>query len=220
MVFIYLFILSGLGIATLLVAKRIEEKKRRKLFILELICRGDVMLREFHHEAINFYSEGKETVAFFVKKQLPMKSRSTLNKVLALIEDRTEGYLNNLRDSRLLKKSDGISEFFKNVSDVEKGGGEINEDYYEETSEVAIEEVLVSEKAVEENALLPVEVADPEVKTEQYDEPQNIEVKFEIVEPTAITEEEKPKKTRARKSTNSLGAPRKRKIKVVESLEL
>ncbi|PIP61822.1 hypothetical protein COW99_01980, partial [Candidatus Roizmanbacteria bacterium CG22_combo_CG10-13_8_21_14_all_38_20] len=32
-----------------------------------------------------------------------------------------------MRDAKLLKKSDGISEFFKNISDIEKGQGEINE---------------------------------------------------------------------------------------------
>ena len=33
-----------------------------------------------------------------------------------------------MRDSRLIKRSDGISEFFKNMSEIEKGNGEIHKD--------------------------------------------------------------------------------------------
>jgi hypothetical protein len=132
MVIIYLFILSGLGLTTLLIAKRMEEKRRIKPFILELICKGDAMLRELRHEAILFYSTLREDLEFLFKKQIPMKSRSSLNKCLAMVHERTENYFESLRDSRLLKKSDGISDFFKNMSSVEKGKGEINEEIYTE----------------------------------------------------------------------------------------
>ena len=45
-----------------------------------------------------------------------------------------------MRDSKLLKKSDGISEFFKNMSNIEKGNGEIH-DNYDDGSQNVEEEV-------------------------------------------------------------------------------
>jgi len=47
----------------------------------------------------------------------------------SFLKERREQYVNIMRDSRLLKKSDGISEFFKNMSDVEKGNGEIHDTF-------------------------------------------------------------------------------------------
>lgn len=140
MLLIYLFILSGLVLAMLLVAKRVEEKKRKTVFVLKLISKGDERVRELHHEAVHFYSLGKEKAQFFIQKQLPRYSKSSLNKVLARVEENLEKYLLSLRDSRLLKKSDGISEFFKTMSEVEKGGGEINEDIYTEEEPMVVEE--------------------------------------------------------------------------------
>jgi hypothetical protein len=140
MVLVYIFIFSGLVLALLLVAKRVEEKKRKTVFVLKLISKGDERVRELHHEAVHFYSIGKEKAQFFIQKQLPRYSKSSLNKVLARVEENLEKYLLSLRDSRLLKKSDGISEFFKTMSEVEKGGGEINEDIYTEEEPMVVVE--------------------------------------------------------------------------------
>jgi hypothetical protein len=199
MLITYLFILSGACLITLLIAKRIEEKRKVKPLILRLICRGDEVLRDVHHVAIHWYSLIRVNGEFFFKKQVPMKSRSSLNKFLALIQEKTENYFESLRDSRLLKKPDGISDFFKTMSSVEKGKGEIYEEIY---TEKTIDEPTSSE---------------PE---EAIQEP--VEIKFEIVESTRATKKitEKPKRQKVRKNPNIISSSRKRKIKVVESLEL
>lgn len=194
MVLIYLFILSGIVLMTMAVAKRLEEKRRTKVFLFKLISKGDSLAREFHHEAVNFYSAGKEKADFFIKKQLPMKSKSSFNKIIAKVEQKMERHIDNLRDSRLLKKPDGISEFFKNISTVEKGAGELRGDIYNgESIETEIEPETVSEAI----------------------SPEPIEIKFEIVEPTVPSAseaetpvEKKPKTPRARK------APTRKKLKV------
>lgn len=169
-----IFILSGTVLAIMLLAKRIEEKRKRNVFILNLISRGDTHVRELHHRAVRYYSIGKEKGVFLVKKQLPRYSRSSLNKALALIEERLQRHLDSIRDSRLLKKDEGISEFFKNISEVEKGGGELHDDVYDAESQ----EVIAAPQGAKE----PV-----------------IEVRFEVVN-TADTQPTKTVRPRARKS--------------------
>lgn len=126
---IAIFILSGTIIVLLPVAKRLEEKRKKPFFVLDAISRGDIHIRELYHKTIRLYSEWKEKVLFFLKKQMPMHSRNFLNKLLFFLKEKKGQYINNMRDSRLLKKPDGISEFFKSISDVEKGNGEINDVY-------------------------------------------------------------------------------------------
>lgn len=127
-----IFILSGVGIVTLTVAKRLEEKKRHQTLVLRAVSRGDERVREIHHKALHHYSHSKEKFAFWFKKQLPLKVRSIWNRLKAYMGEKSVEYLGDMRNSRLLKKSDGISEFFKNISEIEKGGGEINDEVYRE----------------------------------------------------------------------------------------
>ena len=129
MVSITIFTISGLAIISLISAKRIEEKREGRLFILELISKGDFHAREVYHRAVGLYSEGKEKLIFIFMKKVPLHSKYSFNKIMAFIVEKRRRYLNHMRDSRLLKKSDGMSEFFKNISDVEKGNGEINDVY-------------------------------------------------------------------------------------------
>ena len=126
MTLIAIFAISGLSVLTLLVAKSIERKRKKPLFILSLISKGDIRIREIYHKTLSAYSEGKERAAFFSTKQLPMHSKNLVNKVVVFVKEKRAEYINRMRDSRLIKKPDGISEFFKNMSEVEKGG-EIND---------------------------------------------------------------------------------------------
>ncbi|MCR4279609.1 MAG: hypothetical protein NUV78_02630 [Candidatus Zambryskibacteria bacterium] len=184
MVLIYLFILSGIVLMTMAVAKRLEEKRRTKVFLFKLISRGDSLAREFHHEAVNFYSASKEKTDFFIKKQLPMHSKSSLNKIISKVEEKMERHIDNLRDSRLLKKSDGISEFFKNISTVEKGVGELRGDIY-------------NGESIETEA-------GPEAASEATP-PEPIEIKFEIVEPKVQKTRKVPTKRKLKVTSDESG---------------
>lgn len=115
-----LFAVSGLAILLLVV---------RPFFISNAISKGDKHTREFYHRVVHFYSESKEQLLFLLNKQVPIRSRNSLNKLLIFLKKKREQYFVSMRDSRLLKKSDGISEFFKNMSSIEKGNGEINDVY-------------------------------------------------------------------------------------------
>ncbi|MEX2013579.1 MAG: hypothetical protein WD897_01545 [Parcubacteria group bacterium] len=131
---IAIFIISGLAIVLFVAAKKWENKRKELSFVLNVISKGDKHTREFYQRAVRFYSEGKEKISFFFKKQIPIHSKNSLNKAVAFLKAKREQYIVSMRDSRLLKKPDGISEFFKNMSDVEKGNGEIH-DVYEDGSQ-------------------------------------------------------------------------------------
>ncbi len=126
----FVFFFSGVVLAVLLVAKRMDEKRKTGVFLLKLISRGEERARELHREAIKRYSQGKDQTHFFIRKQLPRYSKSSFNKLLAYLEESIKKYFNNLRDSRLLKKDEGISEFFKSMAEVEKGNGQIDGEIY------------------------------------------------------------------------------------------
>jgi len=129
MTLIVIFIVSGLAISTLVIVKSSEEKRGRPFFISRAISKGDIHTREIYHKTVRFYSEGKERAIFFYQKRIPIHSRNLLNKGISFLSKKRDQYANNMRDSKLLRKSDGLSEFFKNMSDVEKGNGEIHDVY-------------------------------------------------------------------------------------------
>ena len=110
------------------------------IFILRAISKGDAHIRDFHHKTALFYLDGKEKTSFILNRQIPIHSKNLSNKLVSFLKEKRERYTNNMRDSRLLRKSDGMSEFFKNMSDLEKGNGEIN-DVYENGSQNVEEEV-------------------------------------------------------------------------------
>ncbi|MDO8471494.1 MAG: hypothetical protein Q7S49_02715 [bacterium] len=122
-----IFTISGLSIITLVVAKKLEEKRKKPFFILNVISKSDTHIRELYHKAVRLYSEGKEKSSFLFKRQIPIHSKNYFNKLLSFLKEKREQYVVKMRDSRLLKKSDGISEFFKNMSEIEKGNGEIHD---------------------------------------------------------------------------------------------
>ena len=74
-------------------------------------------------------SETKEKIHLIINKKIKLHSKNTFNKLVAYLGEKREQYETNMRNSRLLKKSDGISEFFKSMSEVEKGNGTIEETF-------------------------------------------------------------------------------------------
>ncbi|MEX2014238.1 MAG: hypothetical protein WD896_02700 [Parcubacteria group bacterium] len=137
---IAIFGISGLSICLLLLAKKMGHKKKKYFFVLRIISKGDARIREYYHRLLHLYSEGKEKAVFLLEKQLPIHSKNSKNKLVAYLKRRREQYLASLRDSRLLKKSDGLSEFFQSLSSLEKGHGKIH-DTFESGSQNAEEKV-------------------------------------------------------------------------------
>src|SRR3989344_4314724 len=124
---IAIFAISGTAIITLLVAKKFEEGREGRLFIFCWITKGDAHIRCWHHKVLRWYSEGKEKISFIAKRQVPIHSKNLFNKLVTYLKEKRDQYENNMRNSRLLKKPAGISEFFKSMSDIEKGNGAIDE---------------------------------------------------------------------------------------------
>lgn len=126
---ITIFTISGLAILILVGIKSLEEKRKKNFFVMDLISKWDKETRGFYQKIVRLYSDSKEKITFFFKKQIPMNLRNLFNKLTYFLKGQREFYFGNIRDSRLLKKRDGISEFFKNMSRAETGNGEINEIY-------------------------------------------------------------------------------------------
>ncbi|MSR87709.1 MAG: FAD-binding oxidoreductase [Candidatus Zambryskibacteria bacterium] len=131
MVSFSLFVLSALVIVTMLLAKRMEEREKTPAFFLKLISHSDERARELHIQTFHHYSVGKEKMYFWIRNQLPLRAKNWLNKSISYIQEILNKYAGNIRNSHLLKRSDGISEFFKSIADIEKGNGKINETYEE-----------------------------------------------------------------------------------------
>lgn len=132
MVSFALFILSGVVIAALIVAKMIELRGNKPLFVLRAVSLGDERARDMYHKGLKLYSDGKVKLVFFVKRELPVRAKIYFNKGLAWLEEQLEEQLGDVRNSRLLNRREGISEFFKNISEIEKGAGELHEEIYVE----------------------------------------------------------------------------------------
>lgn len=134
MITVTIFAISGLAIPILIIAKRLEQKRKKTFLIFNFISKSNIHIRKLFHRMVHYYSEGKERLLFFFKKRIPMHFKNSSNKLVTFLLEKKVKYITNMRDSRLLKKSDGISEFFKNMSSIEKGNGEIH-DVYEESSQ-------------------------------------------------------------------------------------
>ena len=124
-----IFAVAGITLALLLLAKIWEDEGHRSFFLLRVISKGDYQVRELSHNAVEKYSDLKYKADFFVKRQFPLHTKNFLNKTNSYLHEQIEEHIGNIRNSRLLKKSDGLSEYFKNMSKVEKGNGEINDPY-------------------------------------------------------------------------------------------
>ncbi|MBX4195635.1 hypothetical protein KW796_01605 [Candidatus Parcubacteria bacterium] len=117
-----IFIISGLALGTMIWAKVWEDKHRKKPILLRLISLGDERVRTVSHELAHRYSEWKDQADFFLHKQLPLRTRNFINKTNTVIKEEAIKRIGDIRGSRFLKKSDGISEFFKSISDKETNG--------------------------------------------------------------------------------------------------
>jgi len=126
---IAIFAFSGLAIFSIIAAKILETKMNKPFFVLSIISKGDVLVRNVYHRLADSYLEWKERSIFFATKQLPLRTKNVSNKFISFGKEKVEKYVGNVRNSRLLKKSDGISEFYKSISEIEKGNGEINDPY-------------------------------------------------------------------------------------------
>lgn len=115
-----LFYLSGVIIALLLFAKKVEVERKRTFILLRAISRGDERVRELSHRSTHLYSEGKEKLIFFLTKQLPLKTKSILNRAGAQASVLSGIYMEKIRGIKRLRSTDqGISEFFRSLADKE-----------------------------------------------------------------------------------------------------
>lgn len=122
---IAIFTVSGVAIAVLILSKKYELRYKKETLVLRLVSRGDERLKELNHKLAEHYLKARDEIERFIKKTVRMRVKLSLNKFTSFIKERMDEYSESLRDTRLLKKSDGLSEFFKSIKEVEKGQGEI-----------------------------------------------------------------------------------------------
>jgi hypothetical protein len=124
-----IFIVSGLFVAVFLLAKMREMRTKKPFFLLRAVSQGDHRVRDVYQSATNKYSDAKEKGKFWVTKQLPLQTKTLLSKAETLVKEKSEKYIGNIRNSRLLGDNrEGISEFFKNLSEKEEERAEENAD--------------------------------------------------------------------------------------------
>ncbi len=127
-----IFALSGIGLIILILVKMKTLQTKKPDLLLGLISLGDHRVRNVYQKTTHHYSEVKEKGIVLVTKQLPMHSKNILNKAEILVKEKSEKYLGNIRNSRLLNnKKKGLSEFFKNLSDKENGDSQNGGDLVE-----------------------------------------------------------------------------------------
>jgi len=117
-----IFALSGIAIVIIVGAKMWQEKHKKSVFLLRGIGRGDEHVRMLSQKATVHYAHAREKADFFIKKQLPLHTKNFINKTNATLKEKSEQYIGNIRGSKFLKKSDGLPEFFKNISEKENNG--------------------------------------------------------------------------------------------------
>lgn len=120
------FIASGVLIIILIIAKVWEEKNRKSFFVLRGISKGDAQIRELSQNAAHIYADWREKIRFIVKRQLPLHTKNTLNKTITLVGEKSKQYIGDIKEGRMFgKKSEGISEFLKDISEMEKENGAV-----------------------------------------------------------------------------------------------
>lgn len=117
-----LFAISGLVIVTLIGAKILEDKRKSKPLVLRLVSLGDERVRNWGIEFAHRYSDFKTQGHFFITNQLPLRSKNYFNKLVALAKEKFEERVGDIRGSKLLKKSDGLSEYLKSISEKNEAG--------------------------------------------------------------------------------------------------
>ncbi|MDP2651268.1 MAG: hypothetical protein Q8O98_01605 [bacterium] len=124
------FAVSGGVLALLIIAKRYAKRYKILSYPLKLISHGDERARELVGQLAHLYSESKERLVVYIKKDLPMDIKVIWSKLETWYDEEGRDHLQRIRDTKLLrKKDDGISEFFKSIS--ERDSGRIDEEWEE-----------------------------------------------------------------------------------------
>jgi len=112
-----IFVVSGILILLLIAAKVWEEKNRKPFFLLKAISKGDERIRELSIRSTHGYADLKEKGKFVVGRQIPLHSKNLVNKTSTFLHEKSIKYLSGITN----KKNEGIGEFLKDISDMEKG---------------------------------------------------------------------------------------------------
>jgi len=112
-------------IIILITGKMWEEKNRKSFFLLRWISKGDERFREFSQSSAHKYADLKEDAGFLIKRQVPLHTRNIANKTYAMFQEKGNKFLSDLKEGKLFgRKNEGISEFLKDISEMEKENGQ------------------------------------------------------------------------------------------------
>jgi len=126
-----IFYVSLVCIALLLLTKVREMRTHRQPFLLRVISLGDERMKELSQRSAHWYADRKEDLVFFFDKQLPMHSRRIWGKTQDLVLEKWNLLKSDLHEMRILKRSEGLSEFLQ-AKEEEK---ELHEEFLQVASE-------------------------------------------------------------------------------------
>ncbi len=115
------FAISGVMLTVLTLAKLWEMRRKKPMLVLALISRGDERVRHLSHDLTHSYTEWRAKVEFFLNKQLPLHTKNFIQKTNSIVKDKVVEYTGDIRGSKLLRKSEGLSEFFQSLAEKEEG---------------------------------------------------------------------------------------------------
>ena len=124
---VWLFSLSLVGIILLLSLKLYENAKGRKIFVFQKLSRFDKPLKEKTDQGKQIIEEKSQRVGTFVRDELPLHTRNTVNSFVGALKEKYVTMLPNIRGNRVLHDNGKVSEFLKDIARhrEENGGGKI-----------------------------------------------------------------------------------------------
>jgi hypothetical protein len=117
----WVFGISGVALVVIFFSKLWELKRHKPVPILSLISLGDERVHKISNELSHTYTAWREKAEFFVNKQLPLYTKNYIQKTNTLIKDKVMKYTGDIRGSKLLKKREGISEYFQSLAEKREG---------------------------------------------------------------------------------------------------
>jgi len=140
-----IFYVSLACIAFLLFTKMREQKTKKQPFLLRIITLGDERIQIFSQKSAHWYADRKDDAIYFFEKQLPIRSKRLWAKTQATAIEKWGILMNDLREMKILKRSEGLSEFFQ-ARDEEK---ELHEEFMHVASESETEDSQNTENTLE-----------------------------------------------------------------------
>ncbi len=126
----YTFAFSFVGVFGMIFLKAYENRRRRRVFISNLLSQFDRVLLVRLQEARGVFFKKRDHVYFFLRDTAPRHARYMVFVLKKTIEEKYDNFFPNMRGSRILRKNGDVSSFLRDIAKhkQEQGGGRIEDE--------------------------------------------------------------------------------------------